>query len=215
MALNRNWAIWIRHSFSFMFDCFLASSTSSNLIYEETWKDKRRMNHKLHQFQQEQEGTSARWAVPNHPHDLTATGIFEVFHGIIYIWWFFFSSFTAQTNEGYFRSSQWQELFTLFSCIALGSELHHDFCGIFIKIHSEETQILKNCYMTPSTRQLRAEPEGNHTQGESKIHLKILKAKLQRGRERTDIFLLRQNEVADLLGMFVLPKFQQDNFAQN
>lgn len=117
--------------------------------------------------------------------------------------------------RGIFRSSQWQELFTLFSCIALGSELHHDFCGIFIKIHSEETQILKNCYMTPSTRQLRAEPEGNHTQGESKIHLKILKAKLQRGRERTDIFLLRQNEVADLLGMFVLPKFQQDNFAQN
>lgn len=119
VALNRNWMIWVRHSFSFMFNCFLASSLFSNLSDEETWKDKSRTDHKPHQLQQEQEQTSARWAVPNHPHDFTATWIVEVFHGIIYIWWFFFSSSTDETNEGYF---QWQEMFILFSCIALGSE---------------------------------------------------------------------------------------------
>lgn len=71
------------------------------------------------------------------------------------------------------------------------AELHHDLSGIFVKIHSEETQILKNCYVTPTTTQLRAENEGNNAQWESKIHLKILKGKPERGREGIYILLLR------------------------
>lgn len=69
-----------------------------------------------------------------------------------------------------------------------GAELH---CGIFVKINPEENQTLTNCHVTPTTTQLRGEPEGNNIQWQSKIHLKILKGKPERGKGRISIFLLR------------------------
>lgn len=76
------------------------------------------------------------------------------------------------------------------SCPGLraGAGLHLGLCGIFVKMHSEETEILKNCLVISTTTQLRAEPEGNNTQWESKTHLKILKGKAERGKEKKNLY---------------------------
>lgn len=128
MTLNRNWLIWIRHSFSFTFNCFLASSLFSNLVYGETWKDNRRTDQNPTNYNNRRKFLPGQQC--QHTHMILQPPEFLRSLRILFISDDFSSPPPDQTNERYFQVfSVTKVAHSVFLyCPGLRAELHHDLC---------------------------------------------------------------------------------------